>query len=84
MSSNPNIKIPVCYSFETTYLDEFQKDIYVPIGCGGYTSDKMKFLDNTGEDNISKYNVYLNEMTMIYWLGKNYDKLGNPDFIGTA
>lgn len=80
----PTIKIPVCYSFETTYLDEFSKDIYVPIGCGGYTSDKMKFLDNSGEDNISKYNVYLNEMTMIYWLGKNYDKLGNPDFIGTA
>lgn len=37
--------------------------------------------DNTGE-NISKYNRYLNEMTVIYWMWKNYDKLGNPDYIG--
>ena len=37
--------------------------------------------DNTGE-NISDKNRYYNEMTAIYWAWKNYDKLGNPDFIG--
>lgn len=44
----------------------------------------MIFQDNSSEDQISEFNPYLNEMTMIYWLGKNYDKIGNPDFIGTA
>ena len=37
--------------------------------------------DNTGE-NISEKNKYLNEMTGIYWVWKNYDKVGNPDYIG--
>ena len=37
--------------------------------------------DNSGE-NISSKNRYLNEMTGIYWAWKNYDKLGNPEYIG--
>ena len=37
--------------------------------------------DNTGE-NISSRNREFNELTAIYWAWKNYDKLGNPDFIG--
>lgn len=37
--------------------------------------------DDTGE-NLSVYNRYINEMTVIYWAWKNYDKLGNPDYIG--
>jgi len=78
------LKIPICYSFETEIIDEFKKDIYVPIGCGGYNSSKMMFTDDIGIDNISKYNQYLNEMSMIYWLSKNYELLGNPDFIGIA
>jgi hypothetical protein len=37
--------------------------------------------DNTGE-NISDKNRFLNEMTGIYWAWKNYNELGNPDYIG--
>lgn len=37
--------------------------------------------DNTG-DNISRKNPVYNEMTTVYWAWKNYDALGNPDYIG--
>ena len=39
--------------------------------------------DDTG-DNISELNRNFNELTAIYWAWKNYDKLGNPDYIGLA
>ena len=39
--------------------------------------------DDTG-DNISEKNRYLNELTGIYWVWKNYDKIGNPEYIGFA
>ena len=37
--------------------------------------------DNSG-DNISELNAEYGEMTGLYWAWKNYEKLGNPDYIG--
>jgi lipopolysaccharide biosynthesis glycosyltransferase len=50
-------------------------------------NEKLKWLlentvgDDTG-DNISEKNGTFNEMTTVYWAWKNYDTLGNPDYIG--
>ncbi len=37
--------------------------------------------DNSGE-NIGRLHPYCAELTSIYWAWKNYEKLGNPDYIG--
>ena len=43
--------------------------------------DSLPFGDDTG-DNISIKNPEWNELTVIYWVYRNYDKIGNPDYIG--
>lgn len=90
-----NIKILVGYHRPSILL---KSDVLVPIHLGralateaskdGKMSqeDYQWMLDNmigddTG-DNISYLNRYLCEMSGIYWAWKNYDKLGNPDYIG--
>lgn len=37
--------------------------------------------DDTGDNVYDKNREYC-ELTGIYWAWKNYDKLGNPDYIG--
>lgn len=37
--------------------------------------------DNTG-DNISLSNWKYNELTVIYWAYKNWEKIGDPDYVG--
>ena len=39
--------------------------------------------DDTG-DNISDQNGIYNELTAVYWAWKNYEILGNPDYIGLS
>ena len=91
----PSVKILVGYH-KPAYL--LKSDVLVPIHLGralateaskdGVMSkeDYQWMLDNmigddTG-DNISKENRTFAELTGIYWAWKNYDKLGNPDYIG--
>lgn len=91
------LKILVCYHKPAKL---YKDDIYIPIHLGralateasqdGKMSneDYQWILDNmigddTG-DNISHLNRYFCELTAIYWAWKNYDKLGNPDYIGLA
>lgn len=92
---NKKIKILVCYHKKDRL---FKNDVLVPIHCGRavavekskdgiISNNDLKWLmanmigDDTGE-NISNLNRDCNEWTAIYWAYKNYDKLGNPDYIG--
>ena len=89
------IKILVCYHKKDKL---FKNDVLVPVHCGralaceaskdGKMSeqDYQWMLDNMigddTDDNISELNRDINEWSAIYWAWKNYDKLGNPDYIG--
>lgn len=90
-----NIKILISYHKPSTL---FKSDILTPMHVGrALVSESSKdgimseedyqwLLDNTiGDDtgeNISYKNRGYCELTGIYWAWKNYDKLGNPDYIG--
>lgn len=95
MSKTPTVKILVAYH-KPSYL--LKSDVFVPIHLGravsnmkhkdgALSSKDIKWLkknligDDTGE-NISLKNRNYCEATAIYWAWKNYDKLGNPDYIG--
>ncbi|EOI6144612.1 DUF4422 domain-containing protein [Campylobacter coli] len=94
-NKNPKVKILVGYHKPAVL---FNDDILTPIHLGralateaskdGKMSKedfewmcKNMIGDDTG-DNISHLNRYFCELTGIYWAWKNYDKLGNPDYIG--
>ncbi|EAK3623943.1 DUF4422 domain-containing protein, partial [Campylobacter jejuni] len=94
-NQNPSIKILVGYHKPAELLKD---DILTPIHLGrvlateaskdgSISRDDYEWMcknmigDDTG-DNISHLNRYFCELTGIYWAWKNYDKLGNPDYIG--
>lgn len=93
--SRPKIKILIGYHKPFVL---FKSPILVPIHLGRAcatdiskdgkinATDHKWLLNNTiGDDtgdNISAKNRFLNEMTGIYWAWKNYDKLGDPEYIG--
>ncbi len=95
INKNPKVKILVGYHKPAVLLKD---EILTPIHLGralateaskdGEMSKedfewmcKNMIGDDTG-DNISHLNRYFCELTGIYWAWKNYDKLGNPDYIG--
>ncbi|HEC1753592.1 TPA: HAD-IA family hydrolase [Campylobacter lari] len=94
-NTNPKVKILVGYHKPATLI---KNEIFTPIHLGRdlatqaskdgeMSQEDFDWMcenmigDNTGE-NISSMNRYLNELTGLYWAWKNYDKLGNPDYIG--
>ncbi len=88
----PGIRLLICYHKPSQL---FQDEILTPIHVGRALaqkrmdpkSEEYRWLtenmigDDTGE-NISEKNRSYNEMTALYWAWKNYEKLGNPDYIG--
>ena len=91
----PKVKILISYHKPAVLLkDEVLTPIHVGRALatqsskdGSISEEDYKWMldnmigDDTG-DNISHLNRTLNELTAIYWAWKNYDKLGNPDYIG--
>ena len=94
-SNSPSIKILVGYHKPAVLIKD---EIYTPIHLGRalatqdskdgeMSKEDFEWLcenmigDDSG-DNISHLNRYFCELTGIYWAWKNYDKLGNPDYIG--
>ena len=86
-----SIKILICYHKPS---DLIKDDILTPIHVGralalkksGNKKDLQWMLENmigddTG-DNISEKNSSYNELTAVYWAWKNYDVIGDPDYIG--
>ena len=89
---NTKVKILVCYHKPDVLVKD---DVFTPIHVGrALARQRAKegdknfewMLENTiGDDtgdNISNKNMSFNELTAVYWAWKNYDKLGNPDYIG--
>ena len=76
-----SIKVFVTYKEKHQIIET---DIVKPIQTGRAIADEAfegMIGDDTG-DNISKENDKYCELTAQYWAWKNYDKIGNPDYIG--
>ena len=81
MMTNKKIKILVTYKDRHKII---ASDIFTPIQTGRAIADEVfgeMIGDDTGE-HISNKNPYFCEMSAIYWAWKNYEQLGNPEYIG--
>lgn len=79
--TNPTVKLFITYKTKKPII---KSDIIVPIQTGrAISNEKFEGMigDDTGE-NISELNENFCENSAIYWTWKNYDKIGNPDYIG--
>ena len=81
-----DIRIFVFQHFETILPECFaNSSIYVPIQCGRALHESMRgTIGDDTEPSISSLNPFLNEMTAIYWIGKHYHEVGNPEYVGFA
>lgn len=57
-------------------------DYISPLLVGAKIDNKSGFFQDNSGKNISNKNSLYNELTGIYWVFKNYEKIGNPDYIG--
>ena len=57
--------------------------VFVPVQCGRLTHSAIEgsMGDDVGE-NISGMNADINEMTAIWWIGRHYDEIGAPEYVG--
>lgn len=69
---------------------EDNPDVFIPIIAGSFESELKPFWPKIGMindnmfDNISWTNPNYSEYTCLYWAKKNYDLIGNPEYIGFA
>ena len=89
MKNDLNVKLLICYHKPDKL---FKDEILTPIHVGrapakarnnpalGWLEENM-IGDDTG-DNISDKNYCYNELTATYWAYKNYEALGDPDYVG--
>ena len=60
------------------------RNIYVPLRMNNQVNPTKRgdwLTDDMGE-NISQYNLLINEITGIWWVAKHYAEIGNPSFVG--
>ena len=76
-----DIKIFVSYKNKHTII---KSDILTPIqtGCALTNIHFGGMLRDDSGDNISAQNEKYCELSAQYWVWKNYDKIGNPDYVG--
>lgn len=85
IASHKPFKVPEGKYFQPIHVG---REIAQTLSKDGKISDKdyQWLLDNmVGDnegDNISTKNRYYSECSALYWAWKNYDKIGNPDYIG--
>ena len=90
MNSESTFKIFIPYNKRSCL---FKSDFIVPIHVGRELSklnnsnadQEWLFSNMIGDDsgeNLSSLNPFYNELTAIYWVWKNYNKIGAPDFVG--
>lgn len=80
-----NVRIFVLRHKDEPLPDIFSnRDVYTPLNCGtaDFSRTEPHALSDSVGENISRYNLRLNEATGIWWIGKHLQELGNPDFIG--
>ncbi|MBQ9773716.1 MAG: DUF4422 domain-containing protein [Clostridia bacterium] len=89
MEKQSTVKLLICYHKPDQL---FKDEILTPIHVGRAQAkasgnpnlawlEENMIGDDTGE-NISDKNYCYNELTAPYWAWKNYDALGNPDYVG--
>lgn len=88
----PELKTFAFYSFPTELDNRFTGDGFSRVFLGNkpdFSSDpdffeKMDFFEGDAPTEYTELNDLLNESTGIAWIGRNLDRVGNPDFVGTA
>lgn len=79
--TKPSIKIFVTYKEKHRVL---KSKIIEPIQVGRAIASEIfpEMIGDDTDDNISQKNNLFSELSSVYWVWKNYEKVGNPDYIG--